>query len=127
MCITFEKLKDVEHKHVLPMGLMLSPIQTEKKILESMDEDTYEELVASWAFSCLDEYSDCYRIGGAGDHGIDVLAIVSNTPKIFISVSIMISLLAPVPFYLKCAKYSIMFSQKKSRCRDFILLSHLRV
>ncbi len=82
MCITFEKLKDVEHKHVLPMGLMLSPIQTEKKILESMDEDTYEELVASWAFSCLDEYSDCYRIGGAGDHGIDVLAIVSNTPKI---------------------------------------------
>lgn len=69
----------VERKHVLSPQQLFIQDRTEKEILFSMDEDTYEELVASWAFSCLrHKYCEVYRIGGAGDHGVDVLAKLSS-------------------------------------------------
>lgn len=44
--------------------------------LYTIDEDTYEELVCVWAFSCLNnkEYTEVYRVGQAGDKGRDILA-----------------------------------------------------
>lgn len=79
MDVTFAPLKDVERKHNLTVQQMFKQNRTDKEILYSMDEDTYEELVASWAFSCLSgEYEQTYRIGGAGDKGIDILAVISR-------------------------------------------------
>lgn len=70
----------VERNHVLSPQQLFIRDRTEKQILFSMDEDTYEELVASWAFLCLREkYSEVYRIGGGGDHGVDVLARSSTS------------------------------------------------
>ena len=72
----------VERNHALSPQQLFIRDRTEKQILFSMDEDAYEELVASWAFLCLREkYSEVYRIGGAGDHGIDVLARLSTSDE----------------------------------------------
>ena len=51
--VTFAPLQDVERKHYLTEQQMFNQNRTDKEILYAMDEDTYEELVASWAFSCL--------------------------------------------------------------------------
>lgn len=50
----------------------MTPLQR----LYSIDEDTYEELVCVWAYSCLGNkgYTEVYRVGQAGDKGRDVLA-----------------------------------------------------
>ncbi len=53
------------------------------KRLHCMDEDTYEELVSVWAYSCLNKYQQVYRIGGAGDKGRDVIAYLDCSKKIF--------------------------------------------
>ena len=46
--------------------------------LRETDEDTYEEMVCIWAALCLEDkkYHSVYRVGGAGDKGRDVLAII---------------------------------------------------
>lgn len=78
--VTFAPLQDVERKHYLTEQQMFNQNRTDKEILYAMDEDTYEELVASWAFSCLSgKYEQTYRIGGVGDNGIDILAVISKS------------------------------------------------
>lgn len=69
----------VKPKHALTQKQMFMQNQTDKSILYAMDEDTYEELVTSWAYLCSDGmYEQTFRIGGTGDHGIDVLAVLSR-------------------------------------------------
>lgn len=53
--------------------------------LREIDEDTYEEMVSVWAALCLDDkhYQNVYRVGGAGDKGRDVLAIIDNKNELF--------------------------------------------
>lgn len=68
-----------EGKYALKDAALFSEHRAEKDILKAMDEDTYEELVTSWAYWCLKEgkdkkYEDVFRIGGSGDGGIDVIA-----------------------------------------------------
>lgn len=78
--ISLSPIGQIERKHALSQQQLFQTKKTEKQILYSMDEDTYEELVASWAYSCLKgKYSEVYRIGGAGDHGVDVLARFDNS------------------------------------------------
>jgi len=70
------KLK-VEHR--LKEELLFTETRRALDILKTMDEDTYEELVASWAYWCLKkDYEDVMRIGGSGDKGIDVIAYYSQ-------------------------------------------------
>lgn len=58
----------------------MTPLQR----LYSIDEDTYEELVCVWAYSCLGNkgYTEVYRVGQAGDKGRDVLAYYDMTSDI---------------------------------------------
>lgn len=54
----------------------ITPLQR----LSMIDEDTYEELVCVWAYSCLKQkgYKEVYRVGQAGDKGRDVLAFIDR-------------------------------------------------
>ena len=75
-------ISEVKPKYALTQKQLLIQNRTEKSILYAMDEDTYEELVTSWAYLCLDgQYDQTYRIGGTGDHGIDVLAVIAGQPN----------------------------------------------
>ena len=79
MPITTEILKKPESKRGLEGATLFNEHRIDKDILKTMDEDTYEELVASWAYWCLKEgkekkYEDVFRLGGAGDGGVDVIA-----------------------------------------------------
>lgn len=51
--ISLSPIGQIERKHALSQQQLFQTKKTEKQILYSMDEDTYEELVASWAYSCL--------------------------------------------------------------------------
>lgn len=53
--------------------------------LYNIDEDTYEELVCVWAYSCLGNkgYTEVYRVGQAGDKGRDVLAYYDRANGVF--------------------------------------------
>ena len=59
----------------------MTPLQR----LYSIDEDTYEELVCVWAYSCLGNkgYTEVYRVGQAGDKGRDVLAYYDRVKGAF--------------------------------------------
>lgn len=59
----------------------VSPIER----LRAMDEDTYEEVVAVWAYCCVksEEYQAVNRVGGAGDKGRDVIAYIDKDNDIF--------------------------------------------
>ena len=79
MSITIKSLKKPETKHALKGTEVFNEQRRSKDILKTMDEDTYEEMVASWAYWCLKEndgrkYEDVMRIGGSGDKGVDVIA-----------------------------------------------------
>ena len=79
MSITIKSLKKPETKHALKGTEVFNEQRRSKDILKTMDEDTYEEMVASWAYWCLKEndgrrYEDVMRIGGGGDKGVDVIA-----------------------------------------------------
>lgn len=70
-----EAIVEPNRIHMLSNEERLSYDVAPKDRLASMDEDTYEELVAVWAFACLkSRYKDVYRIGGVGDKGRDVCA-----------------------------------------------------
>ena len=72
-----EIVVEPERFHMLSNEERLRYDITPKERLALMDEDTYEELVAIWAFACLkSKYKDVYRIGGAGDKGRDVCAYI---------------------------------------------------
>lgn len=80
--IAIHPIKSVRQTRLLTNEQMLSVNRTDKQILSAMDEDTYEELVASWAYMCLkSKYEDVYQIGGTGDHGIDILAYTSISER----------------------------------------------
>ena len=51
--ISLSPIEKIERKHALSQQQLFQTEKTEKQILYSMDEDTYEELVASWAYLCL--------------------------------------------------------------------------
>lgn len=55
MPITKEILKKPESKRGLKGAALFNEQRIDKDILKTMDEDTYEELVASWAYWCLKE------------------------------------------------------------------------
>ena len=85
------KLKVLEKpkaEHRLKEELLFTETRRALDILKTMDEDTYEELVASWAYWCLKkDYEDVMRIGGSGDKGIDVIAYYSQKAKSVISIN----------------------------------------
>ncbi|MBQ3749710.1 MAG: restriction endonuclease [Bacteroidales bacterium] len=86
MAIKTEEIKKPTAKHGLKGATLFHETRIDKDILEKMDEDTYEELVTSWAYWCLKEgstpkYEDVYRIGGSGDGGIDVIAYYDLATK----------------------------------------------
>lgn len=74
-----------ENKHGLKGSALFGESRKDKDILEAMDEDTYEELIASWAYCCLKEaengYEDVLRLGGAGDGGMDVVAFYEQATR----------------------------------------------
>lgn len=79
MNITIKSLQKPETKHTLKGAEVFNERRRSKDILKTMDEGTYEEMVASWAYWCLKEndgrrYEDVMRIGGSGDKGVDVIA-----------------------------------------------------
>ena len=72
-------LVEPEYKYGLKGASLFKENRTDKDILRTMNEDTYEELVTSWAFHCIKsgdqkKYEDVFRLGGPGDGGIDVIA-----------------------------------------------------
>lgn len=70
-------------QHTLPLLEQVQSNLEPLKRLHCMDEDTYEELISVWAYSCLKEYQQVYRIGGAGDKGRDVIAYLDSYKNIF--------------------------------------------
>ena len=69
-------------EHKLKEELLFTETRRAEEILKTMDEDTYEELVASWAYwSLKDRYEDVLRIGGSGDRGVDVIAYYDHAIK----------------------------------------------
>lgn len=75
--ITKEAVIEPTRIHMLSNEERLRYDIAPKERLALMDEDTYEELVAVWAYACLkSKYKDVYRIGGAGDKGRDICAYI---------------------------------------------------
>lgn len=63
--ITKEAVIEPTRIHMLSNEERLRYDIAPKERLALMDEDTYEELVAVWAYACLkSKYKDVYRIGG---------------------------------------------------------------
>lgn len=86
MDIAFLPLEKPENKHGLKGSSLFKQSHRDKEILRIMNEDTYEELIASWAFYCLKNngmsiYEDVLRIGGAGDGGVDIIAYYNQAEK----------------------------------------------
>lgn len=74
-------------EHKLREELLFTEKRRAHDIMKAMDEDTYEELVASWAYWCLKEndgrlYEDVMRIGGTGDRGVDVIAYYNQKENV---------------------------------------------
>ncbi len=76
------KIEKPENKYGLKGGALYNETRKDKDILKAMDEDTYEELIASWAYWCLKgKYEDVLRLGGAGDGGMDVVAYYNQANR----------------------------------------------
>ena len=87
--ITKEAVIEPTRIHMLSNEERLRYDIAPKERLALMDEDTYEELVAVWAYACLkSKYKDVYRIGGAGDKGRDIL-IYHRINMIYINANII--------------------------------------
>lgn len=71
--------------HMLDNDERLRSDVTPLQRLRNIDEDTYEELVCVWAFSCLmyKGYKEVYRVGQSGDKGRDVLAYYDRANGIY--------------------------------------------
>lgn len=85
LIMALQELKKPENKHGLKNTALFNENRKDKDILMTMDEDTYEELIASWAYWCLkdtpNEYQDVLRLGGAGDGGMDVVAFYNQATE----------------------------------------------
>lgn len=80
------KLERPEGRYGLKGASLFNEHRRDKDILKTMDEDTYEELVTSWAYWCLKDgkkhiYEDVFRLGGSGDGGVDVIAYYDIAKK----------------------------------------------
>lgn len=71
--------------NMLPNDERINPNIVPLERLRAMDEDTYEDVVAAWAYCCVksEEYQEVYRVGGAGDKGRDVIAYIDRKNDIF--------------------------------------------
>lgn len=80
-----QEIKEPVNRHGLKGSALFNEHRKDKDILETMDEDTYEELIASWAYWCLkgntNAYQDVLRLGGAGDGGMDVVAFYDQATR----------------------------------------------
>ena len=80
-----QEITKPENKFGLKGPALFRETRKDKDILAAMDEDTYEELIASWAFWCLgnkdNAYQDVLRLGGAGDGGMDVVAFYDQATR----------------------------------------------
>lgn len=65
--------------HTLPLLEQVQSNLEPLKRLHCMDEDTYEELISVWAYSCLKRYQQVYRVGKSGDKGRDVIAFIDES------------------------------------------------
>ena len=86
MNIELKEINRPENKHGLKGTALFNENRKDNDILMAMDEDTYEELIASWAFWCLKKdksksYQDVLRLGGAGDGGMDVVAFYNQEKR----------------------------------------------
>ena len=71
--------------NMLPNDERINPNIVPLERLRAMDEDTYEEVVAVWAYCCVksEGYQAVNRVGGAGDKGRDVIAYIDKDNDIF--------------------------------------------
>ena len=74
-----------ESPNMLPNDERINPNVSPIERLRAMDEDTYEEVVAVWAYCCVrsEGYQAVNRVGGAGDKGRDVIAYIDKDNDIF--------------------------------------------
>jgi len=74
-----------DSSNMLPNDERINPNIVPLERLRAMDEDTYEEVVAVWAYCCVrsEGYQEVYRVGGAGDKGRDVIAYIDRKNDIF--------------------------------------------
>lgn len=84
--ITYSDLSEPSREHCLKGKSLFETKESDINILKTMHEETYEELVAAWAFWCLkngtaQKYEDVSRIGGAGDKGVDVIAFINQKTR----------------------------------------------
>lgn len=74
----FYKIDKPANLHGLKGPALFRETRKDKDILFTMDEDTYEEFIATWAYYCVknkaEGYQDVLRIGGSGGGGMDVAA-----------------------------------------------------
>ncbi len=63
-----------ESPNMLPNDERINPNIVPLERLRAMDEDTYEEVVAVWAYCCVksEGYQTVNRVGGAGDMIVSV-------------------------------------------------------
>lgn len=80
-----QELRKPGNKYGLKGSDIFRENRRDKDILMAMNEDTYEELIASWAYWCLKEkhnaYQDVLRLGGTGDGGMDVVAFYNQATR----------------------------------------------
>lgn len=78
MNVVFYKIDKPANLHGLKGAALFREKRKDNEILSAMDEDTYEEFIATWAYYCVknkaEGYQDVLRIGGPGDGGMDVAA-----------------------------------------------------
>lgn len=64
----FYKIDKPANLHGLKGAALFREKRKDNEILSAMDEDTYEEFIASWAYYCVknkaEGYQDVLRIGG---------------------------------------------------------------
>ncbi len=87
--------------------ILLGPVLKPNQILEALDEDQYEELVLQWAhYHVTKQYIKVYGVGGAGDKGRDVCAIVNEEKQVWdlYQCKHYSSMLSPAEIYIELGK-----------------------
>lgn len=93
----FYKIDKPANLHGLKGAALFREKRKDNEILSAMDEDTYEEFIASWAYYCVknkaEGYQDVLRIGGPGDGGMDVAVFYHQEIEIVIYTNVSITTL----------------------------------
>lgn len=87
MPVKIEKIRKPDRRCGLQGTALFNETRRAEEILTTMNENTYENLVTSWAYWCLKDnggrkYEDVMRIGGTGDKGVDVIAYFDQKNKV---------------------------------------------